>query len=291
MTQICHVLLLPFFISYLYSARAPKRSPWVHPHCFLSVIHIAAKQFSHMGQTVLHPVGHPCHYRYASPFFLLSGGLWETFYTFKCLLLLNYMCVCMTACMCILMHEYRYPAKPGVWDPPGAGVTGNCELSQHECWEMNSGLVQEQYALCGLAISPGPTSYNLSPFLLFFPLLKGFIQHTCLLSLWIRLYTFLMQGLSQSRPLCPEYPLLLWCLLIILYLLAWLGFYLLRETISDHSELSACSFCAITLFLPPVIVILLMVLIIICNFISLLSLSSMNWTYVPLSTPSIRHPG
>lgn len=128
MTQICHVLLLQVFISFTNSAKASKWSPWVHPHCFLSVMHIAAKQSivkwvrPHCTQMDIHGTAdmpHPsiyCQVVFERLSIVLN----------VCLLLLTSMYV--WVCMWVWEHEYRYPEKPEGSDPPGAGVTGSVEL-------------------------------------------------------------------------------------------------------------------------------------------------------------------
>lgn len=125
----------------------------------------------------------------------LSIVLFKAFYRFSIM--------CMCVCLCVNAWVQNHAEAAGVRFPLGRSYR-NFWTAQHGCWEMNSGLWQEQYAFCTLATFPAHTPENLSPFLIAFPLPKGF-EHKFFLSFSSPVY-YSLQGFSQSCPLCPRYP-------------------------------------------------------------------------------------
>lgn len=53
-----------------------------------------------------------------------------------------YMCVCVCGWVCV--HQCRYSQKPETSDPPGVDVTGDYELPDNDCWELNLSPLREQ---------------------------------------------------------------------------------------------------------------------------------------------------
>lgn len=64
-------------------------------------------------------------------------------------------CILLIICMCaasvwLYTHEYRSPGRLETLDPSGAGV-GWLWAARHRSWELNSGLLQEQYVLSAIS--------------------------------------------------------------------------------------------------------------------------------------------
>lgn len=136
------------------------------------------------------------------------------------------LCVCVS--VYVWMHEDRNTQKPLVSDSPWAEVIGTFEVpnTDAEKWTQVFDKSSMQYTCCTLATFPAHTPENLSPFLIAFPLPKGF-EHKCFLSFLYtpstcRVFLKVAHSARDTQIIFSS-----------LYFLAWLVFYLLRESSQD----------------------------------------------------------